>query len=141
MTRKQVCGMKNLHKRALPLPSIVGFALWLASPSLAVRDTHDKCETFGLFPAPHIVCSSNGCSQACVDNATVTTNDGHTGVACSCPPATVIPCCTVAYVSSINDYELVGHCAGGSCPSLTCTLHTEFDGDPPAPVLRWGECN
>ena len=114
--------------------------LSLGASPLLMRDTHDKCEAFGLFPAPHLACASNGCSQTCVDNATVTTNNAHTGVTCSCPGATSIPCCTVAYVSSINDYELVGHCAGGSCPTATCTLHTITDGEPPKPVERWGAC-
>ena len=142
-------GRIEVMSQPICVPFLVLYGLCLGAPAVVVRepstallpDIKDKCETFGLFPAPHIVCSSNGCSQACVDNATVTTNNGHTGTACSCPPATGVACCTVAYVSSINDYELVGACAGASCPTGTCTLHTVTDGEPPEPVERWGACN
>jgi len=121
---------------------VLGFILMASLVVMPRRDSHDKCDTYGLFPPPHIVCDSLSCENTCDPAGKVTTNAGHQGVACSCVGSTYIPCCIIAYVAATNQYETVGHCAGASCPDeTTCEIVSILDESPPyPPVLQWGEC-
>lgn len=104
-------------------------------------DTHEKCNSAGLYPIPNMTCS-NPCGSVMCGRLSVTTNNGHSGTTCDCTAASGVECCKIAYCAGIMDYEVVGDCMGSSCTASHCKLVTINDpsGKPPPPILKYGEC-
>jgi hypothetical protein len=117
---------------------LIGALLLAVAPRTALDKT-DKCDTAGLYPMPHLACG-NPCADGCNQNGTITTNNNHSGVTCTCNTAGVPPCCTVAYVASINDYEPAGDCTATNCAASGCVMKTVYDIDGKTPVERYGKC-
>lgn len=130
-------------------------AYWVFSPALftallllpafvAPFDRHETCDSGGLYPIPHLVCAED-CStttQNKCSRISVTTNNGHAGSSCNCPGAAGPLCCKVAYVASINDYEVEGMCTASSCSAPMCDIQTAYDNSkPPQPILKYGLCH